>query len=173
MYSETDIIKPAIDVIRSFGGECSTTDLRLQLKKILDLDEYDLQTLPSSDFTRIDQIIRNLKSNRHFERLGLATHTNGGFALTQKGLTILPGDIDQLVADVIRRAPRATNTLSIQQAMFAVVKELGIKFKDSKKVANIFRSGIEQLSPQNDNERLDAARLVIGGYIENNPHEVV
>ena len=172
MHSETDLIKPAIKILRSFNGQCSTTELKNELKKILPLDAYDLQKLPSAEFSRIDQIIRNLKSNHHLERLGLVVHTHNGFKLTPKACTISLEEIEELVVS-IRQNNSKTNLLTTQQSIFTVIKELGFKFKNPREIGNIFRNSIEEFNPTNDVERLEVAELVITSYVEENPESIV
>lgn len=70
-------------------------------------------------------------------------------------------------------SPRTTNKLSTQQAIFQIVQELGVKFKNSRKVATVFRSRINDINPQNDVYRLEVARKVVDEYIQNYPKDVV
>ncbi|MEM9909800.1 MAG: hypothetical protein AAF922_03345 [Pseudomonadota bacterium] len=94
MIHERQLTRPILELLNDTkAGELTTTDLRLELKQRLKLQQSDLMPLESRPDTRIDQVIRNVKShkkqscNPFYE--GLLEDVPRGFRITDKGRQFL------------------------------------------------------------------------------------
>lgn len=90
MITENELTDPIIELLaRAPGDALTTTELREMLKDNLPLSEADLRPLRGRPDTRIDQIIRNVKSHKKSEGNpfyeGLIEEQPRGFRLTSKG----------------------------------------------------------------------------------------
>lgn len=90
MTTESDVIVPVLRVLgETPNGYLPTGEVRKRVKATINLTGEDLRPLTNRPDTRIDQIIRNLKSHRKvpgnpfFE--GLLRDVPRGYALTERG----------------------------------------------------------------------------------------
>lgn len=175
MHHERDLILPALTVLVENDGACSTRTLIDDVKTSIKLDEEDLETLPSADFCRIDQIIRNLKSNKTLEKLGVATYFPGGFELTDYGLACAldEEDITKLHRAIKKLFDGRTNALTVQQAIVLTYKEKSVRFKDTKAAANAIRKQVARFHFSDDNDRLETIGLYFDDYVKHNPQNVL
>jgi hypothetical protein len=166
MHTESQIAIPAIEVMIARGGICDTSDLIADLKSTLPLDDEDLEILPSGLFPRIDQIIRNLKSNKHLLKMGLVEHYDGGFILTNMASSYTKEELEEIKEQHFN----PTNELSLQQAMVTYVKDNGLSFVDSMKAANAIRATFIGLPEfKSDAERIKAVGTLVDAYVSTNP----
>jgi len=87
-HTESDIVIPAIKALRVLRNQndfVATAALIKKLTATLDLNAYDNEMLPSDNTPRIERIIRNLKSHKTLLNMGMVTHVDKGFILTEKG----------------------------------------------------------------------------------------
>lgn len=86
---EADILKQSAFVIASLqadsGSPVSMTDFRKTLKRIIPKSTQDVAPLKNRSDTKIDQVIRNLVSNKTLEKKKLVLKTETGLALSRKG----------------------------------------------------------------------------------------
>lgn len=114
--TEKDLIIPATMILsfyskKSENGEVSSEQLRKSLFRMMEphLSPEDLEKLPSTSSRRIDQVMRNLVSNRTLDNLGYTVYNpeTNSFKVTTKCLekasdialqVILKSEYDDLVA---------------------------------------------------------------------------
>lgn len=84
-YTESDFVYPAIIALGNNSGELSTTELISILTKMLQPDGKDIEILSGRSDTYFSQKVRNLKAHKTLEKLGFASITDDGWALTEKG----------------------------------------------------------------------------------------
>lgn len=175
MHHERDLIFPALTVLIENDGACATRTLIDDIKNSITLDEEDLALLPSADFCRIDQIIRNLKSNKTLEKLGVATYFPGGFELTDFGLgcALQESDAGKLRRAINKLFDSKSNALTLQQATVLIVKEQGLRFKDGKKAREGIQSQVAHFHFSDDDTRLQFLRMAVDKYVTNNPSNVL
>ena len=82
---ESALVVPALECIYDAGGEITTTDLIGKLTKIFEPEGDDLEILEDRSDTRFSQKVRNLKSHKTLERMGLAIPIPDGFRITDRG----------------------------------------------------------------------------------------
>ncbi len=90
MVRESELTRPVLQALNeSLLGELSTTELRMELKRRIKLDQLDLAPLRNRSDTRIDQKIRNIKCHRKQEQSpfsqGYIEEIPRGFRITEKG----------------------------------------------------------------------------------------
>ena len=78
VYSETDLVIPALEVISQHKYGITTSDILIELSD-------DLTLLENRGDDKFSQKVRNLKSHNTLERRGLATFENGRFTITSIG----------------------------------------------------------------------------------------
>lgn len=88
IYSETDLVVPALEIIARRPDGITTTELQSELKASLRPSGDDLTLLAGRGDDKFSQKVRNLKSHDTLERKGLATFTNGRYKITAIGETI-------------------------------------------------------------------------------------
>src|SRR5262245_55656930 len=82
VYSEADLVVPAVVIIAASPEGISTTDLSKQLRNRLEPSGEDLELLDGRGDDKFSQKVRNLKSHNTFEKKGLATYVNGKYFIT-------------------------------------------------------------------------------------------
>jgi len=84
-YTESDFVYPAIIALGKNSGKMSTTELISVLTEMLQPDGEDMEILSGRSDTYFSQKVRNLKAHKTLEKLGFASITDDGWALTVKG----------------------------------------------------------------------------------------
>ncbi len=85
VYSESDLVVPAVVIIATNPNGVTTTELIKQLRVRLEPSGDDLTVLDNRGDDKFSQKVRNLKSHDTFERKGLATYTDGKYFITDTG----------------------------------------------------------------------------------------
>jgi predicted HNH restriction endonuclease len=85
IYSESDLIVPAVAIIAAHENGIGTSDLSRRLRSQLRPSGDDLTILANRSDDKFSQKVRNLKSHETLERKGLATFTNGKYCITENG----------------------------------------------------------------------------------------
>lgn len=85
VYSEADLVVPAVVIIAANPGGVTTTELLKQLRERLEPSGDDLTLLDNRGDDKFSQKVRNLKSHDTFEKKGLATYTGGKYFITDTG----------------------------------------------------------------------------------------
>lgn len=88
VYSETDLVVPALEIISSRNDGITTTELQSQLRASLRPTGDDLTLLDGRSDDKFSQKVRNLKSHNTLERKGYATFIDGRYKITVSGQTI-------------------------------------------------------------------------------------
>lgn len=71
---ERDLILPALEIMLQCGGSVTTRDLIVELRARLQPSGEDLRILDGRSDDKFSQIVRNLRSHKTFERLGIARY---------------------------------------------------------------------------------------------------
>lgn len=97
IYSESDLVIPALAIIAANPNGINTTELLKQLRIRLEPSGDDLTLLAGRNDDKFSQKVRNLKSHETLERKGFATFTGGRFLITDTGrkLALEGGEILQ------------------------------------------------------------------------------
>lgn len=85
VYSENDLIFPALQLLNQAPHGLSTTQLIQLLTERLQPTGQDAQILKNRKDTYFSQKVRNLKSHDTLTKKGLATYMSGFWAITPKG----------------------------------------------------------------------------------------
>jgi len=85
IYSESDLIVPAVTIIAGHPNGIETSELLKMLRSQLRPSGDDLTILANRTDDKFSQKVRNLKSHETLERKGLATFANGNYYITQSG----------------------------------------------------------------------------------------
>src|SRR5262245_2938455 len=85
VYSESDLVIPAVIIIAAHPEGITTTALSKQLRERLEPSGDDLTQLAGRNDDKFSQKVRNLKSHDTLEKKGLATFKNEKFFITSKG----------------------------------------------------------------------------------------
>jgi len=85
VYSENDLIFPALQLLNQAPHGLSTTQLIEQLTERLQPTGKDAQILKNRKDTHFSQKVRNLKSHDTLTKKGLAIYMSGYWAITPKG----------------------------------------------------------------------------------------
>jgi hypothetical protein len=85
VYSEADLVVPALEEIRQHPAGITTSDLLAALRRSLRPTGDDLILLDGRNDDRFSQKVRNLKSHNTLERRGLAAFANGKYGITATG----------------------------------------------------------------------------------------
>jgi predicted HNH restriction endonuclease len=88
IYSETDLVVPALEIIARRPDGITTTELQSQLRASLRPSGDDLTLLDGRNDDKFSQKVRNLKSHNALERKGFATFGHGRYKITPSGETI-------------------------------------------------------------------------------------
>jgi predicted HNH restriction endonuclease len=88
IYSETDLVVPALEIIARRHDGITTTELQSELRAILRPSGDDLTLLEGRSDDKFSQKVRNLKSHDTLERKGFATFVDGRYIITPLGETI-------------------------------------------------------------------------------------
>ena len=88
IYSETDLVVPALEIIARRPDGITTTELQSQLRASLRPSGDDLTLLDGRNDDKFSQKVRNLKSHNALERKGFATFGHGRYKITASGETI-------------------------------------------------------------------------------------
>lgn len=84
--SESDLILPALYCIHNAAqGTLNTTALMQCLRDLLQPSGADIEILSQRNDDKFSQKVRNLRSHKTLERLGLCAYTNGHWRLTTHG----------------------------------------------------------------------------------------
>lgn len=169
MIKERDLVVPAVAVIRAHGGVCDTSDLIDGVKAVVKLSEDDVALLPSGYSEKIEQIIRNLKCNEVLRINGLAEYYEGGFMLTEKGLSISDAELTYIAYQNVGKP----NGISPQGALTRYLTMRGITFVDTMQAITAIKSGFRSLY-QFDSTRnqMKAVGGMVREYIAANPENV-
>jgi hypothetical protein len=85
VYSESDLVVPALIIIAANPNGITTSELSKELRIRLEPSDDDLTLLAGRYDDKFSQKVRNLKSHETLERKGLATFTDGRFLITETG----------------------------------------------------------------------------------------
>jgi predicted HNH restriction endonuclease len=85
VYSESDLVVPAVAIIARHPDGIDTTDLLHRLRVELKPSGDDLTILANRNDDKFSQKVRNLKSHETLEKKGLATFTEGKYHITPDG----------------------------------------------------------------------------------------
>lgn len=85
VYSEADLVVPAIVIIAANPNGITTTELSKELRERLEPSGDDLTLLDNRGDDKFSQKVRNLKSHNTLEKKGLATYTDGKYFITDYG----------------------------------------------------------------------------------------
>jgi predicted HNH restriction endonuclease len=85
VYSETDLVVPAVVIIAANPSGITTAELSKQLRERLEPSGDDLTLLDNRGDDKFSQKVRNLKSHDTLEKKGLATYADGKYLITTKG----------------------------------------------------------------------------------------
>jgi predicted HNH restriction endonuclease len=88
IYSETDLVLPALEIIARHPDGITTSELQSRLRASLRPSGDDLTLLDGRSDDKFSQKVRNLKSHDALKRKGFATFTNGRYKITAIGETI-------------------------------------------------------------------------------------
>ena len=82
------LIVPVLWIIGLTPG-IKTATIIDEVRNLIVPDEYADEILPSRTDARITQLVRNLRSHKTLERLGLATYTLGEWKITDSGKNLI------------------------------------------------------------------------------------
>ena len=85
VYSESDLVVPAVVIIAANPEGITTTELSKQLRERLEPSGDDLTLLAGRNDDKFSQKVRNLKSHDTLEKKGLATFKDEKFFITNNG----------------------------------------------------------------------------------------
>ncbi|MEG2172287.1 MAG: hypothetical protein RRY29_03390 [Desulfovibrionaceae bacterium] len=74
---ECDLIPPALEILVELGGSATTSELIAALRVKLHPHGEDLDVLEGRSDDKFSQIVRNLRSHKTFERMGVARYSKG------------------------------------------------------------------------------------------------
>lgn len=111
MISESSLIVPVLLLLaqseKKNNGPLTMAQIRVELKRALDMGSVDLEPLKSRpQESRIDQIIRNLISNEKLTNSGVAEYEDGKISITDKGrIFLLDNLLDMLPMPTFSEPP--------------------------------------------------------------------
>lgn len=85
IYSEPDLIIPALIELKNSPNGLTTTQLIARLRGWLKPSGHDIEIIDGRKDDYFSQKVRNLKSHDTLTRRGLATYENGIWKITEKG----------------------------------------------------------------------------------------
>ena len=88
VYSESDLIVPAVAIIAAHPEGIGTTELSSLLRQQLKPSGEDLELLSNRTDDKFSQKVRNLRSHHTLERLGVAVYESGLWRITELGQKI-------------------------------------------------------------------------------------
>jgi predicted HNH restriction endonuclease len=88
IYSESDLVVPALEIIARRRDGIATTELQSELREALRPSGDDLTLLEGRSDDKFSQKVRNLKSHDTLERKGFATFVEGRYKITPLGEAI-------------------------------------------------------------------------------------
>jgi len=101
VYSEPDLIVPALKLLRNYRGGLDTSEIIKALTQIMKPTGHDLDILAGRTDTVFSQKVRNLiGSHRNLEGKGFATFEKGISKITKKGLRYL--EENEVVLDSLK-----------------------------------------------------------------------
>lgn len=169
MIKERDLVVPAVAVIRAHGGVCETGDLINGIKAVVKLSAGDVALLPSGFSERIEQIARNLKCNEVLTRNELAESFEGGFMLTEKGMSISDAELTVLAYQGVAKPAG----LSPQGALTRYLSMRGITFVNTMQAITAIKADFRSLSPfDSTRNQMKAVGGMVRVYVANNPENV-
>jgi hypothetical protein len=89
VYSEPDLIVPALEIIREHHDGIPTADLHIALRRALRPSGEDLVPLEGRNDDKFSQKVRNLKSHNTLVHRGFATFDNGKYYITSSGTLLV------------------------------------------------------------------------------------
>lgn len=89
VYSEADLVVPALEEICQHPDGITTSDLQIALRRALRPSGEDLFLLANRADDRFSQKVRNLKSHSALVRRGFATFSDGIYRITPAGLDLI------------------------------------------------------------------------------------
>jgi predicted HNH restriction endonuclease len=99
IYSESDLVVPAVAVINRNPDGITTSDLLSELRRVLRPSGEDLTILAGRSDDKFSQKVRNLKSHNTLEKHGFASFEDGRYYITPFGewfLRTAPGVMESL-----------------------------------------------------------------------------
>src|SRR5262245_24934079 len=96
LYSESDLVVPAVVIIAANPEGITTTELSKQLRQRLEPSGDDLTLLAGRSDDKFSQKVRNLKSHVKLEKKGLATFKDEKFFITNSGRTFATDGVEIL-----------------------------------------------------------------------------
>ena len=96
VYSEADLVVPAVLIIAANPEGITTTELSKQLRERLEPSGDDLTLLAGRNDDKFSQKVRNLKSHDTLEKKGLATFKDEKFFATSVGRKFAPDGVEIL-----------------------------------------------------------------------------
>lgn len=85
VYSENDLIFPALKLLKEAKTGLTTTQLIEQLRDLLKPTGHDIEIIKGRKDDYFSQKVRNLKSHNTLTKKGLAVYSGGVWAITDKG----------------------------------------------------------------------------------------
>ena len=85
VYSEADLVVPALGIIATTPSGVTTTELSNQLRERLEPSGDDLNFLANRTDDKFSQKVRNLKSHETLEKKNLAKYVDGKYVITDYG----------------------------------------------------------------------------------------
>jgi len=169
MIKERDLVVPAVAIIRAHGGVCETGDLINGIKSVVKMSDEDVALLPSGFSEKIEQITRNLKCNEALVNNGLAEYFDGGFMLTEKGMSISDAELTVLAYQGVAKP----SGLTPQGALTRYLTMRGITFVNTMQAINAIKADFRSLSPfDSTRNQMKAVGGMVRGYIAANPENI-
>ena len=85
VYSENDLIFPALQILNSSQGGKDTTQLIEALRNLLKPEWHDVEIIKGRNDDYFSQKVRNLKSHDTLTKKGLVVYSGGLWAITNRG----------------------------------------------------------------------------------------
>ncbi len=85
VYSENDLIFPALQLLNQASHGLDTTQLIAQLRELLNPEGHDVEIINNRNDDYFSQKVRNLKSHDTLTKKGLVVYITGSWAITDKG----------------------------------------------------------------------------------------
>jgi predicted HNH restriction endonuclease len=89
IYSETDLVVPALEIISASPNGLTTAELSRELRRTLKPTGDDLTVLANRRDDKFSQKVRNLKSHDTLEKKGYCTFTKEKYRITKEGRQFL------------------------------------------------------------------------------------
>ena len=85
VYSENDLIFPALQILNNSPVGLNTTQLIKALRDVLNPEGHDIEIIKGRNDDYFSQKVRNLKSHDTLTKKGLVTYLDGVWAITDRG----------------------------------------------------------------------------------------